>query len=788
MRAMMRRGLMAGGATTALAMLAACGDAGGGVQSTPTPIAVAPAPTPTPSPAPSPTPAPTPTPTSYDTVEYRQTLGAVDMNALAAYQKGATGAGIKVGVIDTGIDLTSSQFAGRVSSASANVAGGTGVQDEAGHGTAVAFTIAGARNGSGTHGVAFDSTLIVLRADTANSCATTVKGDDKTGCSFDDDNIAKGVDAARVAGARVVNMSLGGSSPSTALVAAINRATSAGIVLVISAGNDGTANPDPFAEIANQDAVARGLVIIAGSVNAPTGYQNETGQAGTPGALSSFSDKAGDGAAHYLAAVGTRVAAPDNMGTNYLWTGTSFAAPQVSAAVALLAQAFPNLTGAQIVSILYSSARDAGTAGVDGVYGNGILDLTKAFQPLGTSSLAGTRIAVPTTSAGMLSAPMGDARTSLGAVILDGYSRAFATDLAANIRRVGAQPMLAGALAGRTRAIAGAIGSGTTMNVTLVPRVGGDVAIDRTTFSPAVANAARATAAMVTQRLGARATFAFGYAYGGAALVASLQGAPSPAFLVASDPRATSGFDSRSASAAAFRQRLGRWGLTVAAETGDVVNRGDLALANGRVPYQRWGYDRAQLGLDRRVGPLAASLGGTWLRERDTVLGARLSDSLGSPHANSLFADAAARVETRTGWALGGSVRRGWTRAAARLGIDGAGTIQTGAWSADLGKEGLFGRGDTIGLRVAQPLRVSGGGIDYRLPSWWDYASNSVGDWSQQRLNLSPTGRELDVEARYARPFGPGDLSTNLFWRRDPGNVSTLAPDYGLAVRYGFGF
>ncbi|MFX6119076.1 S8 family serine peptidase, partial [Acinetobacter baumannii] len=81
-----------------------------------------------------------------------------------------------------------------------------------------------------------------------------------------------------------------------------------------------------------------------------------------------------------------------------------FSAPQISGAVALLAQAFPTLTGAQIVSILYQSARDAGAPGVDSTYGNGILDLTRAFQPLGAASLSSTRAPVSLVANGTLSA------------------------------------------------------------------------------------------------------------------------------------------------------------------------------------------------------------------------------------------------------------------------------------------------------------------------------------------------------------------------------------------------
>ena len=383
-----------------LLAVAGCGG-GGGVASTPTPpVASLPTPTPTPVPAPTPTPTPTPTPAptvNYDTTEYRATVGAVSMNALSAYQKGATGAGINLAIIDSGIDTTSAEFGSRIAAASQDVAGNSSITDQDGHGTAVAFTAAGRRNDAGSHGVAFDATLVVLRADTPGSCATASAGSNDSGCSFNTNAIAKGVDAARVAGARVINMSLGGSAMPQNLADAIGRATAAGIIVVIAAGNDGSANVDPFAGVANNTAVARNLVIVAGSVGAGDG-------------ISSFSDRAGDAAAHYLAAVGESVRAPNASNVAYLWSGTSFAAPQISGAIALLAQAFPNLSGAQIVDLLYRTARDTGAPGVDSVYGNGVIDLTKAFQPVGTSALAGSRAG-------------GVARQQCGAVRADGGCR-----------------------------------------------------------------------------------------------------------------------------------------------------------------------------------------------------------------------------------------------------------------------------------------------------------------------------------------------------------------------------
>jgi subtilisin family serine protease len=359
MRPQTKRLLARTTAFVGVSLLGACGGGGGvgGIPAPPPATTPTPTPTPVPAPTPAPTPTPTPTVTNYDTAEYRATVGAVSANALALYQAGATGRNITVGVVDSGVALASEEFTGRISSASANVAGGTSAADEDGHGTAVAFTLAGRRNDTGTQGIAFEATILAARADAPGSCATAGGGTDN--CTFADSAIARGIDLAVNNGARVINISLGGGTAGNSVITAVNRATAAGIVIVIAAGNDfatdptNAVNPDGFAQVANT-AAARGLVIIAGSVGA-----NASRTAGGD-TISSFSNRAGNTSAHYLAAVGEGVRAPDATGTPFLWSGTSFSAPQIAGAAALLAQAFPNLTGAQIVQILYASARDAG--------------------------------------------------------------------------------------------------------------------------------------------------------------------------------------------------------------------------------------------------------------------------------------------------------------------------------------------------------------------------------------------------------------------------------------------
>jgi len=88
-----------------------------------------------------------------------------------------------------------------------------------------------------------------------------------------------------------------------------------------------------------------------------------------------------------VSAPGTSVRSCNSSGGYQLASGTSMAAPHVAGAVALLKQAFPNLTGRQILEALYNTARDLGTVGEDNTYGTGLIDVYAAYQSLGTPDL-----------------------------------------------------------------------------------------------------------------------------------------------------------------------------------------------------------------------------------------------------------------------------------------------------------------------------------------------------------------------------------------------------------------
>lgn len=128
---------------------------------------------------------------------------------------------------------------------------------------------------------------------------------------------------------------------------------------------------------------------------------------------------------------------------------------------------------------------------------------------------------------------------------------------------------------------------------------------------------------------------------------------------------------------------------------------------------------------------------------------------------------------------MGLDARRGWTRFA-------GGALTTGAYALDLSRSGLWDASDRLGLRLAQPLRVDGGGLELHVGTSYDYATETAA-FGWQRIGLTPSGRELIGEVGYDRNLWGGRIGANVYYRRHPGHIAGVDADRGAAIRFSRG-
>jgi hypothetical protein len=671
---------------------------------------------------------------------------------------------VKVAVMDTGINPTLPEFTGRLDPASRDIAANRGLVDTDGHGTMVSGIIAANRDGKYMQGVAYEATILSLNVGDPAGCKP---GQD----CFLDDSLPVAIDYARTNGARIINMSFGSEEGMTEeIFGAIKRAMDAGIIMVMSAGNSGTADPNSFAVRNVKDGGSSGLFIVAGSIDSNRN-------------ISSFSNRAGSGvsAQYYLAALGRGNATVNPQGQPVNPNGTSFSAPTIVGAAALLAGAFPNLTGAQIVDLLLKSADDAGAAGADPIFGRGILNVGRAFQPQGTTALAGSAVPVSLANNGALSGPMGDAspKRGGGAIILDGYSRAYAIDLGKTLARLPQEKPLHQAIGGQIYRTAAAAAGPVAVTLTVRHDLRGEpiVGMAQTNLGYEDSRRAKAMAGTAISRLTPKTALAFGFSQSGRMLQQQLAGQWGNAFLVARDPMSRAGFHPDSNTSIGVRQDLGPFALTAVSERGKSVDTGlrrRLAAPD---------YSISSFTVDGKVGRSRLSLGASRLREEETLLGARFASAFSSAGSTSSFVDGTATFDLGRGWGAFASYRRGWTRMAGSGALVSKTRLKTDAFAFDLWRTGMLAAGDKLALRVAQPLRVSSGGFDLKMPVSYDYATQAVG-YEQRFFSLAPTGREMDYELAYGVRLLGGDLGINAFLRTDPGHIEAANKDIGAALSF----
>ena len=379
-----------------------------------------------------------------------------------------------------------------------------------------------------------------------------------------------------------------------------------------------------------------------------------------------------------------------------------------------------------------------------------------------------------------------------GAVILDGYSRAFAIDFSRSLRSAQVAPRLTAALSGRTRNLAAgsdAVGVAFTIDGS-GGGLGGGRWIAPLRLGREDAMAAKVLAARVTARLAPDKQFGFAFRQGADGLTAQLQGARSPAFLVAGAPGEDLGFVAADRTALAFRQTLeafgGGFGLTLSAESGEALLAPQRFATSLRARREAEPVQRFGAALDTRLGPIEGALGLSWLGEDRTVLGARFHPAFGRSGADSLMLDARAGWSFAPGWNAGAAWRGGYTRARSGGALVG-GRLLSSAFALDLEKVGVLAGGDALALRFSQPLRVERGGVRLNLPVDYDYATLAT-TYGESFFPLTPNGRELMGELAWRGSLWGGEAAGSVFYRKDPEHFATGPDDQGIAVKWSRGF
>jgi len=278
------------------------------------------------------------------------------INAPEVWNENITGNGIVVAVVDSGVDYTHPDLDGNIWQNAGEIAG-NGIDDDRngyiddirgwdfvandnnpmdldfdGHGTHIAGAIAAERNDFGITGVAPNAKIMPVRV-------LPFFG------SGEPNNVAAGIRYAADNGANVINLSLGNEFvPSDVINNAIQYANNKGSVVCMAAGNSGDIQPIYPARNADSLGIAVGSIDVRGR-------------------MADISNRAGSRPLDYLVAPGVEIVSTTPDEDYELRSGTSFATPHVAGVAALVLNANPTLTPAQVEYILTTTANRNGLTG-----------------------------------------------------------------------------------------------------------------------------------------------------------------------------------------------------------------------------------------------------------------------------------------------------------------------------------------------------------------------------------------------------------------------------------------
>lgn len=753
----------------------------------------------------------------FETEEYAG-MGALEMiNASSAYARGATGEGITVGVIDSGVYEEHAEFF-RGSDDKITYAGSDynsdrpRTDDALGHGTIVAGIIAANRDnnnlGSGfkMHGVAYNASISTyeIPLGSGDGPYEPLNVDD---VNFSTDNYFASRFTTMTNRSEIINMSFGFAGVITSYSAAeIESAFSTSLnalrqsnksrgdrsIFVIAAGNAWN-DLDEFGNAvdASSPELLPGLPYLFPELK---DHMLAVAAVNSEGEISFYSNRCGAAADFCLSAPGGGDANSDGVfGDNeIIWgpspppagaepnsdyyagtVGTSFAAPLVSGSLALLKQMFPNVGNYELVNRLLVTANKTGIYSDSSIYGQGLLDLDTATRPVGSTAVAsGTHL-----DSGLVLLSDSSITTFGGALgsslqsALDDHNMAVFDELGFPFMQS------ASALIGYTPS--SSIGSKlnhSTAQLDDDTRIQVGAAVD-----PWQRNSnSRIYSDNPSDQIRSDYFALQAQNSQGSERFAGINANPGWFFGVYADSVISPAATSDDSSFAAPWLGFARNGLS----SGGAIALGDgklrLGVFEGSASWNRFQPVREHRGNGAMMEyslpiydqALGLSIQSGFVNERDTFLGTELGSALGHlENSETYFVGINGHLQIRENWQALFAVYSGTTDSSLAQGtnsglLDLDSSIASSSWSLGLSGHSLWQHNDQLSIYLAQPLRIERGQASLQLASGRTVDRQII--YQTVAIDLQPQGREQQLEMNYQFAWGRATASARAEYIHQP--------------------
>lgn len=758
--------------------------------------------------------------------EYQSQWGLNLINASSAYARGATGAGITIGITDSGLDNSHQEISiSRLSADSAlSYSNYTPNTRQKRHGTAVASVAAGRQdktNATPMHGVAFEADILFVAIQLAepdpNYDPVDIGNDDGSGNVSDAPDFT-GIDnffsqlfkIYNDYDVNIVNNSYGYSGnindyteaqvryafPKTiAEMSQVGTPDSEKTIYVWAAGNAGGysdqgvdySSPELLPGMAHYIPEIQGHSIAVASVD-------ETGQ------ISDFSSRCGVAQDYCISAPGGRIVVAYSTSTSdtgiypkdpndddynscvtdntcyAIYSGTSFAAPFVSGGLAVIADYFEGQLGShEIVNRLFSTANKEGIYADKAVYGQGLMDLNAATNPIGqlsatmSLSLSGPMVSATFSTLQLTSPSFGDALTNG----IGNHSVIFFDELDAPFRR-----SLSSLVSDYRNQVINMDGFGSIQN-----SIYHSLITDDTEFEIGGLSIENLSGELVTpyHLLNAKADknqfFSYYNHSSNSFLSHGLNGSWAMGIFQ----------DSQLRSETSLRSQFSNpWLNFSAAGTtfGSIFkgnNRFDVALAisSGRNKFnaneifnKQDSSTVALLEIQPKTNMPALQLG--LMKENDASLGLSGSGAFnGSNNQLTSFVGLSNSLDLAGGKVFGSLYLGKSNDVSNELGmIRSVSKLYSSAFGIGFMKSSIVSNNDKLILTIDQPIRIESGRLQLNVPTYRTKTKNVL--FNPMNFNLDPSGREIHTKAQYLSSYKNIGFGLTLGYKADPYHIKFM--------------